>query len=135
MIYDFEVTVTAGTALATPKESRLKLTHGVIHQLNIDIPPGPRGELYFVILVGGSQLYPHNQGGYFRTDNRLIAFNEYFELTSAPYELTFKGWAPTAAYDHTVHIEVGLIESKIALASLRVAKGLEKFFTAIGLKV
>ena len=135
MFYDFALTIPAGTAKSSPAVQRMKMTHGVIHDVRIYYPPGPRGEVDVAIFEGGHQVYPTNRGGSFNADNVYINFGDYYELFDAPYELTAKGWAPDADYDHTIRIEIGLIESKIALASLTVARGLERFFKAIGIKV
>ena len=133
MFYDFEITIAAGTTQASPKEVEMKLTHGVIHAVRIDFPPGPRGEVYLAIFQGSIQRYPFNRGGYFRADNTYINFDEYLELKAEPYLLTAKGWSPSATYDHTLHIQIGVIESKIALASLKLATGLEKFLKLVGI--
>ena len=133
MFYDFEITITAGTTTASPKVVDMKLTHGVIHAVKIDFPPGPRGEVYLAIFQGGVQRWPFNRGGYFRADNTLINFDEFLELNSEPYILTAKGWSPDANYDHTLHIQIGVIESKIALASLKLATGIEKFLKLVGI--
>ncbi len=135
MFYDFEIVIPAGTTQASPKEVEMKLTHGVIHAVRIDFPPGPRGEVYLAIFQGSIQRYPYNRGGYFRADNTYINFDEYLELKSEPYVLTAKGWSPGAAYDHTLHIQIGVIESKIALASLKLATGIEKFLKLVGIGV
>lgn len=135
MFYDFVITIPASTAATSPTVLDMKLTHGVIHTVRIDFPPGPRGEVNLVIFKGGTQLYPFNLEGYFNTDNRYITFDDYQELFSAPYTLTAKGWSPDADYDHTLHIEIGLIESKVALASLKLARALEKFLKLVGIGV
>ena len=133
MFFDFEITIPAGTTAASPKTVEMKLTHGVIHAVRIDFPPGPRGEVYLAIFEGSVQRFPFNRGGYFRADNTLINFDEFLELTSEPYTLTAKGWSPSADYEHTLHIQIGLIESKIALASLKLATGIEKFLKLVGI--
>lgn len=135
MFYDFALTIPAGTTEANPATLDMKLTHGVIHTIRLNFPPGPRGEVNVDIYHGGHQLYPTNTGGEFNADNTYITFDDYYELDEAPYKLRARGWAPTADYNHTIRIEIGLLESKIALASLRVAKGLDKFFKALGIKV
>jgi hypothetical protein len=133
MFYDFEITIPAGTTQASPKEVELKLTHGVIHTVRIDFPPGPRGEVYLAIFQGSVQRYPYNRGGSFRADNTYVNFDDFLELNSEPYTLLARGWSPGAIYDHTLHIEIGLIESKIALASLKLATGIEKFLKLVGI--
>jgi hypothetical protein len=135
MFYDFALTITAGTTEANPAEQEMKLTHGVIQTVRLFFPPGPRGEVNVAIYHQEHQLYPTNPGGAFNADNVYISFDDYFELFSPPYVLLARGWAPTASYNHTVRIEIGVIESKIALIGLRVAKALDKFFNILGVKV
>lgn len=135
MFYDFSLTIPAGTAKDSPAERRMKLTHGIIHTFRLYFPPGPRGEVDVTVLEGGHQVYPTNRGGSFNADNLYISFDDYYELTRAPFELVARGWSPDADYSHTVRIEIGLLESRIALASIRMARGLEKFFRTLGIKV
>ena len=135
MFYDFALTITAGKTEASPATQKMKLTHGVIHTVRIYFPPGPRGEVNVAIFEGGSQIYPTNRGGEFNADNLYINFDDFYELFRAPYELVAKGWSPDASYDHTVRIEVGILESRIALASLKLARGLERFLKALGIGV
>ena len=124
MFYDFAVTIPAGTTQASPKEERLKLSHGIIHTFRLYFPPGPRGEVNLAIFDALHQVWPTNSGGAFNADNVYISFDDYYELLNAPYELVAKGWSPSADYSHTIRVEIGLLESKVALAWLRIAKGL-----------
>ena len=135
MFYDFALTIPAGTAEASPIRQGMDLTHGVIHSVRIIFPPGPRGEVSVQIYDGGHQLYPTNSGGVFNADNIAISFDDYYELLRGKYDLEARGWSPDADYQHVIRIQIGVLESRVALASLRVAKGLDKFFRAIGLKV
>ena len=135
MFYDFAFTVTKGKTKAAPEEQVLKLSHGVIHTVRLDFPPGPRGEVNIALFHEEHQLYPANPDGAFNADNTYINYDDYFELTTEPFGLKARGWAPTADYDHTIHIEIGLLESKIALAVLHMAVGLEKFLKLVGIKV
>lgn len=135
MFYDFAFTITAGKTKAAPAEQVLKLTHGVIHTVRLDFPPGPRGEVNIALYHEGHQLYPTNPDGAFNADNTYINYDDFFELLTEPYSLKARGWAPTANYDHTVHIEIGVMESKLALAMLKLALGMEKFLKMVGIKV
>ena len=135
MFYDFAFKVTKGKTEAAPEELQLELNEGIIHTVRLDFPPGPRGEVNIAIFHRERQLYPTNPDGAFNADNTYLNYDDYYELVESPYELTAKGWAPDADYDHTVHIEIGLMESRIALAMLKVAVGLEKFLNLVGIKV
>lgn len=135
MFYDFAITIPAGTLESSPEEIELKLVQGVIHTVRIDIPSGSRGEVHLIILRAEHQLYPTNLDGTFNTDNRYIEFPDVEELNAAPFSLIARGWSPDADYDHTYHIEIGLVESKFALASLKVAQSIEKFMKLLGIGV
>ena len=135
MFYDYSITIPAGTPESSPEEVELKLVHGVIHTVRIDIPTGSRGEVHLVIYRAEHQLYPTNPDGTFNTDGRYIEFPDIVELDAAPFSLIARGWSPDADYDHTYHIEIGIVESKFALASLKVAQGIEKFLKLIGIGV
>lgn len=135
MFYDFAFTITKGTTKAAPEEAELHLTHGVIHTVRFDFPPGPRGEVDVVLYHEEHQLYPTNPDGSFNADNTYINYDDFFELTTEPYSLKARGWAPDADYDHTVHIEIGVMESKLAMAMIKLATGMEKFLKMVGIKV
>jgi hypothetical protein len=135
MFYDFTLTIPAGTPAEAPEELELQLSHGIVHTVRLDFPPGPRGEVSIIICDALHQVFPTNEGGVFNADNTYINFNDYYDLTRAPYLLTAKGWSPDADYDHTIHIEIGVLESKMAMAALRVAAALESFISFFSVKV
>jgi hypothetical protein len=135
MFYDFAITIPAGTTESAPVEQELKLTHGVIHRVEVEFYPGPRRYVWIKIFHEEHQLYPTNPDGSFCTDGYTIAFDDYFELFTPPYSLLARGYSPNADYDHVVTVRIGVIESRIALATLRVAKALEKFLKVVGIKV
>lgn len=135
MFYDFAFTIPAGTLERSPATQRLKLTHGVIHTVRLFFPPGPKGLVSVVVNHGGHQLYPTNPQGQYNAEDVYIAFDDFYPLFAAPYELVARGWSPDAIYAHTITIEIGLLQSKFALAMLRVAAALERFLEFLGLGV
>lgn len=135
MFYDFAITIPAGTSEDDPVEEELKLTHGVIHRVEVEFYPGPRRYVGLRIYHQEHQLYPTNPDGEFKTDGYTIAFDDFFELKTAPYALKARGYSPDADYSHVVTVRIGVVESKIALALLKMATGLEKFLKIVGIRM
>ena len=135
MFYDFAIVVTAGTPATAPIEQKLKLTHGVIHRVEVEFYPGVERTVSLSLYHGGHQLYPTNPEGKFSTNGYTIAFDDFYELTAAPYLLKARAYSPNAIYDHTIVVRIGLIESEVALSMLKVAKGLTKFLKLVGITI
>lgn len=114
MFYDYVLPIPAGTTKADPAETILYLTHGVIHRVEVEFPAGCVGQVSAAILHWQHQLYPLNPGGYFCSDDHVIAFDDYFQLFYAPYTLKAQGWAPDTTYAHNIKIRIGLLPRSIA---------------------
>lgn len=109
MFYDFSFTIPANTLRTTPEELDIKLTHGIIHRVEVGFPQGCAGLVSCVINEGLHQHWPTNPEGAFNTDNFTIAFNEFLEFTRRPYKLTLIGWNLDDTYDHTLEIRIGIL--------------------------
>jgi len=134
LFYDFAVTIPAGTPEDSPVEKTLKLTHGVVHRLEVEFYPGARRYVWVKIFHEEHQVWPTNPDGSFQTDGYTIAFDDFYELKTEPFSFTVRGYSPNADYDHVVTIRIGIIESRIALAMLRVSAGMEKFLRLVGIR-
>ncbi|KKN37951.1 hypothetical protein LCGC14_0758380 [marine sediment metagenome] len=135
MYYTFAITIPARTSLAAPVVETLRLTKGIIHRVEVEFYPGPRRYAWVKIFRGGHQLWPTNPPGSFRTDAYTIAFDEYYEIKTAPTALVVKGYSPDADYSHVVTIRIGLLESKSAILLLTALKGIIKIMKMLGIKV
>ena len=56
MFYDFAITIPAKTPESAPVEEELKLTHGIIHRVEVEFYPGPRRYAWVKIFRGGHQV-------------------------------------------------------------------------------
>jgi len=110
MIYAFEITTSANTAQVNEDETKLFLTAGVVHQLDILFPTGCAGLAYIKIHHGGHQLWPLNVNTYFHTDGETISFKEFYHLKTAPFELMAYTYNLDDTYDHTVYIRIGVLK-------------------------
>ena len=132
MFYDFAVTIPAGTTEDDPVEQVLKLTHGVIHRVEVEFPAGCRGYAHLVLLHEEHQLYPTNPDEDFNAEGYTIPIDDYFPLTTEPYSLKAVGWAPDASYNHTITVRIGILPEEIVTPYKETESLFQKFFKLIG---
>lgn len=110
MIYRFGISTPANTGASAKKRTNLKITAGVIHQLDLIFPPGPQGLLHVQINRGLNQVWPSNPEGSFAADNNMISFRERYEIMTEPYELEAYTWNEDDTYAHGVIIRIGILK-------------------------
>jgi hypothetical protein len=97
----FSVTIPAGTprlgALAFP----LAMPTRIVVEVEIVVPPGPRGEVGFQLGSGGLQIVPATPGQFVVTDNEVIHWPLESQITSGAWQLI--GYN-TGSFDHTLEI-------------------------------
>jgi len=114
MIYSFDITTPENTAETAPLRTTVKLARGIIHQVDIDFPPGPAGLLRVAIELGAHRLWPSTGNAWFRGDDRLISFPEWFPLLWPPYTLDIVTWNADTEYSHIVIVRFGILEERYA---------------------
>jgi len=114
MFYAWDITVTAGTAEASPKTQILKLSKGVITRIVVKFPPGCHGLVKVRILRSEFQLVPLSRGEWVTGDGEAVVTEGYYELEETPAELKFVGCAPTTLYNHVVTVRVSVDPPEIA---------------------
>jgi len=83
----FSVTIPPGTAIAAPQVTALVFPPRVIQELQILIPPGPRGNVGFQIAQAGGQVFPTEPGAFFVSDNERITWPVEEANTSGAWQL------------------------------------------------
>lgn len=114
MLYTHTLTVPANTPESAPLEEVVKMTQGVITMVEVEFPPGCAGLVRAFIRRSLHQVWPSNQGGYFRSDGRAIRWNDYYEMLDEPLELTVGGWSEDDFYPHDVLFRFELTSKDIA---------------------
>jgi len=109
MFYDFSFTIPKNTSKSSPAELDCKLTHGIIHRVEVGFPAGCAGLVHCVIKEGLHQHWPTNPDGDFKTDRFTIGFNEHLEFTRKPYILTLVGWSFDDTFPHTLEVRIGIL--------------------------
>jgi hypothetical protein len=100
-IKDFTITIPAGTAKSAGFTSSMAFDPRIVTQINVRVPPGPRGEVGFKIGSGGLQILPAAPGDYIVTDNEDLQYPLDDTITSGAWQLL--GYN-TGVYDHTLRV-------------------------------
>lgn len=132
MFYNFAITVLANTLESAPKEQEMKLTAGVIQEVNILFPPGLDGMVKLRIMEGGHQFLPTNPEGYFATDNEVIVIpGQYYELKE-PYTLKAVAYSPDTTYNHTIDVRIDVIRPEEVEKQSSWIMAIKKFLKLVG---
>ena len=114
MFYETSLTIPAETSSDDPAEIELRVTHGVVHRVEVEFAPGPSWRANVVILYRNHQVWPTNPDGTFASDSHTIGFDDYYEMFYSPYTFVIQGWSPAAVKDHTVRVRLGVLPQIIA---------------------
>lgn len=110
-IETFDVTVPAGTAIATPATTQLSFDLGIVEKLEITVPPGPSGLVGFRIRHSSQTVIPNNAA------NWIIADDEKISWTLNDYPVGNK-WSISAyntdVYAHTLYLRFHVNETQRA---------------------
>jgi len=102
------LTVTAGSTIAEPSETILRLIRGKLTHIEIAFPPGPADYVHVVIVDGNLQIAPANPEQSFSWDDFTHGFSMNYPIVDQPYELTLVGWSPEAIYDHNITFRIDI---------------------------
>jgi len=103
--------VTANTE-SDPHVEVMKLSAGVIHQVDILFQDGCDHLANVQIFHGGHQLWPSNRGMAFRGNATAVAFREFYELEAGGTELAALIWGDGSDLAEVI-IQIGLLPKKI----------------------
>jgi len=115
MFYTFAYTPSAADTEANPRELSMKLTAGVIHQVDVLFQDGCDHEIFAQVYDDNFQLWPSNRGEKLRGNATVVSFREFFELIPGNTVLTAKIWTTLAADFKEVIINIGLLPKKIIM--------------------
>jgi hypothetical protein len=108
MLFDFDLTIPAGTPATAPIETLATLTRGKLTQIRVMFPPGPATLVHVVIRHNLHQLMPANFDGNINFDDVVVTSNLDYDLVDAPYEIKMIGWSPDAIYQHIITVQFNL---------------------------
>ena len=109
MIYSYEDTIPINTPKASMRRTVMKLTPGIIHQVEIQFPIGCAGLAHCVIKDNITQIWPSSPNYDFSADGFVISFREDYEIKYEPWELYMNTWNTSTDYEHTITVRLGLL--------------------------
>ena len=113
MIFSYSVTTPALTLKTAPVITRMKLTGGVIHKMDIAFPPGAQNLMHVTIHDAIHQVLPTNAEGDFASDNEVISFPVSFLLEDHPFEMQIFTWNDDDTYPHTCLVRLGILPKAV----------------------
>jgi len=113
MFYTFDHTVTAADIVTAKKELDLRMSAGVIHQVDVLFQDGCDHEVNVQIFQANFQLWPSNRGATMKGNATVISFREFLELEPGGNELTAFIWGDGVVTGKEVVIQIGLLPKRI----------------------
>lgn len=113
MFYTFSYTPNANDTIINPYELKMKLTAGVIHQVDILFQDGCKHQEFVQVYQAGHQLWPTNPGGMMRGNATAVSFREFHELERGEITLTAKIWTVLSVNFKELVIQIGVLPGKI----------------------
>ncbi|RLI49875.1 MAG: hypothetical protein DRP09_20365 [Candidatus Thorarchaeota archaeon] len=110
MVFEFDLTVPANTPETAKISKTLKLTYGIIHQLEVIFPTGCAGLVKCHINDALHQVWPTNPDGVFKGDGNPIIGRVFHEMDKEPFELQLWAWNEDDTYNHTITVRLWLLK-------------------------
>lgn len=134
MYHDVSFTIPANTAETVPEEQQVKLSHGIIHRVEVGFPRGCAGLAHLRIRDGLHQVWPTNPQGSFNSDDYTIPIDDRYELFDEPFILTLVGWNYDDTFDHTLEVRIGILPAEYFKPQDQVTPLLTKLLKAFRIK-
>lgn len=115
MLFTKTITVPAGTAATSPTTERIKIAAGIIHQIEILFPDGCNGTVYVTLSEADMQFWPTTRDMSISGSGGPVRGSEFYEQQTNNKEVTFKGWSPSADYDHDITVYIWVLPKKVLL--------------------
>ena len=113
MFYVFSKTPGASHTKAAPFSLDMKLTGGVIHQVDVLFQDGCNHKEFVQVFQGGHQLWPTNRGEYLRGNATVVSFREFLPLGPGENLLTAEISTTLTESFKEIIIQVGLLPKKV----------------------
>ena len=113
MFYAFRHTVDHTNGYTYPTDFSLRLTAGIIHQVDILFQVGCLHLVDVQIFHAAFQVWPTNRGATIRANATAVSFREFYELYPGDSTLTARIDADASIQDIDVIIHIGLLPKSI----------------------
>ncbi len=134
MFYSLAVTVPANTTEAAPKETSVKVSHGVVTSVSFRPRPGHSGLCHVRVFYHEHQLWPVSRNEDLHGDTFPIEWNDYEEIFTPPYELMIRSWNEDDTYPHTFDLSFAILPEEVVKPDSALMGGIRKFLGLVGIR-
>ncbi|MBA7607362.1 hypothetical protein ES703_14521 [subsurface metagenome] len=113
MFYVFSHTPTETLTEKTAYELDMKLTAGIIHQVDVLFQDGCDHNHHVQIFHANFQVWPSNRNAELTGNATVISFREFYEIKPSDPPLTAHIWSTHADTWNEVIVQIGLLPRKI----------------------
>jgi len=113
VFYAFSLELPTSHAHSTVYELEMKLTAGIIHQVDVLFQDECAHKQHVKIFHANFQLWPSNREGNLRGNATVISFREFYEIDPGDPALTAEFWYDTGQTWKEVIIQIGLLPKRI----------------------
>ena len=106
MIYSVAVTTAKQTLESNALITPLKLTKGVIKNVEFYFPPGNAGLHHLRLFINDKLFVPYNNDNYIIGDSVLLSYDVNHYLNEEPFLLKIESVNFDNVYSHTAHIRI-----------------------------
>lgn len=134
MDYVYDLTIETDDTEDNPAELELPTFSGIVHLVEIEMPPGCGGLVYAAIRQGLHQVWPSNPEGAYRSDGRVYSTREHYPVGRDAPSLVLQGWADGTSYPHTVQFRISVLPVEVMEPMRKLESKFQKFLKALGMK-
>ncbi len=103
--YQFQATVTPSNNQTSPLTVPLSIPVMHVDEIEVEVPPGPLGEVGFHLNVSGVQCIPYKEGDFIVANNETLRWSFDNLPESGSWSITLYN---NGAYDHTLYIRLSV---------------------------
>lgn len=114
------------TTYATkPMTTKLKVWKGVIHEIEVEIPPGHAGLTKLQIFVGGHIIFPTNEDDYITGNGSVVKGRFFIELGKGTNVIDIKTWNTDETISHKHIVRIGVLPKGILMPEIMLSQIME----------
>ena len=102
MLFEHALTIPASTSVLEPTEALVKLTAGILVQVDVVIPWGVGALAGIRMLYENWQILPITPGQWLTGNDQRLTFPENYQIKSDPFYVKIQGYNSDDTYEHTI---------------------------------
>jgi len=130
--YKYGVTIPANTLESAPYKKTLKVSKGILHDINVVKPRGCMAMVDFRLFYHEHQIYPSNPDEGYKSEGEVIRMRDHLQILTAPYEIVAKGFSPNTTYNHTILVRLGILPESLLIPTKGLSVLIAKFIRLLG---